>query len=218
MRYSIKSLLSLLVSLGFLLSCAQTPQQVTEKTLDPTADIATQKAKDSTVRLVSRVGKSKTLGSGFFVDTDKIATTIHVVARPGPVFVKLSDKEDILAIKGVTAFDVKNNLVILKLAGESKPLPIGDSDPIHSGEPVSVIGFPNWKYNVTSGTIDSIHKSNKWFWLKVATSEDDSGGPVLNSKGQVVGVTVGYGTNLTVTLFLQTPSARCLPNRHHWSL
>ena len=115
------------------------------------------------------------------------------VARPGPVFVKLSDKEDILAIKGVTTFDVKNNLVILKLSGESKPLPIGDSDPIHSGEPVSVIGFPNWKYNVTSGTIDSIHKSNKWFWMKVATSQESSGGPVLNNKGQVIGVTVGYG-------------------------
>ena len=149
----------------------------------------------STVRVIGWSGVSSkfSVSSGFFVDTDKIATNIHVVARPGPVFVKLSDKEDILAIKGVTAFDVKNNLVILKLSGESKPLPIGDSDPIHSGEPVSVIGFPNWKYNVTSGTIDSIHKSNKWFWMKVATSQESSGGPVLNNKGQVIGVTVGYG-------------------------
>ena len=58
----------------------------------------------STVRVIGWSGASSkfSVGSGFFVNTDKIATNIHVVARPGPVFVKLSDKEDILAIEGVT--------------------------------------------------------------------------------------------------------------------
>ncbi len=193
MKYRIISFLSLLVTLGFLLSCAQAPQQVAKKTLDPTADTATQKAKDSTVRLVSRVGDSISFSSGFFVDKDKIATNIHVVAQPGPVFAKFIDKKTILAVEGIAAFDVKNNLVILKLSGEGTPMPIGNSDTVQDGESVSVFGYPDGKYNVTSGTVDSIHKSNKWFWMKVATSEDDSGGPVLNSKGQVVGVTVGYG-------------------------
>ncbi len=193
MKYRIIAFLSLLVSLGFLLSSAQALQQVAEKTLDPTADIATQKAKDSTVRLVSRVGKSKTLGSGFFVDTDKIATTIHVVAQPGPVFAKLIDKKTILAVEGIAAFDVKNNLVILKLSGEGTPLPIGNSDTVQNGESVSVVGYPNGKYDVTTETIDSIQKSDKWFWMKVATSKESSGGPVLNNKGQVIGINVGYG-------------------------
>ena len=193
MKYSIKSLLSLLVSFGFLLSCAQALQQVAEKTLDPTADIATQKAKDSTVRLVSRVGRAKTLGSGFFVDTDKIATTIHVVAQPGPVFAKFIDKRTILAVEGIAAFDVKNNLVILKLSGEGTPMPTGNSDTVQKGESVSVVGYPDGKYDVTTETIDSIQKSDKWFWMKVATSKESSGGPVLNNKGQVIGINVGYG-------------------------
>ena len=193
MKYRISSFLSLLVSLGFLLSCAQALQQVAEKTLDPTADIATQKAKDSTVRLVSRIGRSKTLGSGFFVDTDKIATTIHVVAQPGPVFAKFIDKKTILAVEGIAAFDVKNNLVILKLSGEGTPLPTGNSDTVQKGESVSVVGYPDGKYDVTTETIDSIQKSDKWFWMKVATSKESSGGPVLNNKGQVIGINVGYG-------------------------
>ena len=193
MKYRIISFLSLLVTLGFLLSCAQTPQQIAEKTLDPTADIATQKAKDSTVRLVSRVGDSISFSSGFFVDKDKIATNIHVVAQPGPVFAKFIDKKTILAVEGIAAFDVKNNLVILKLSGEGTPMPIGNSDTVQDGESVSVFGYPDGKYDVTTGTIDSIQKSDKWFWMKGATSKESSGGPVLNNKGQVIGITVGYG-------------------------
>ena len=164
MKYLISSFLSLLVTLGFLLSCAQAPQQVTEKIL--AQGLGTEKAKDSTVRLVSRVGKSKTLGSGFFVDTDKIATTIHVVAQPGPVFAKLSGKERTLAVEGIAAFDVKNNLVILKLSGEGTPLPLGNSDAVQTDESVSVVGYPYRQYETAVGTIDSIQKSDKWFKLK----------------------------------------------------
>ena len=193
MKYSIKTFLGLLVTFAFLLSCAQAPQQIAEKTVVPPADIATQKAKDSTVRLVSKFGDAVSFSSGFFVDTDKIATNIHVVAQPGPVFAKLSDKETILAVEGVAAFDVKNNLVILKLSGEGTPLPIGDSDTVQSGESVSVIGYPDGKYKASTGTIDYRQKSDKWFEVKVSVSKESSGGPVLNSKGEVIGIAVGYG-------------------------
>ncbi|MDE0481476.1 MAG: tetratricopeptide repeat protein [Candidatus Poribacteria bacterium] len=193
MKYSIKSLLIFLITLGFILSCAQAPQQVPEKTLVPSADIATQKAKDATVRLVNRFGDSVRFSSGFFVDKDKIATNIHVVAQPGPIFAELSDKEKTLKIVGVAAYDVKNNLVILKIAGKSKPLSIGDSDAVQIGETVSVVGYADGKYKATIGTIDSIQKSDKWFWIEAATSEESSGGPVLNRNGEVIGIALAYG-------------------------
>ena len=193
MKYSTKSFLSLLVTLGFILSCAQTPQQVPEKTLVPSADIATQKAKDATVRLVNRFGDSVRFSSGFFVDKNKIATNIHVVAQPGPIFAELSDKEKILKIVGVAAFDVKNNLVILKIAGKGKPLSIGDSDAVQIGETVSVVGYLDGKYKTTNETIDTIQKSDKWFGLEGAVSKESSGGPVLNRNGDVIGIALAYG-------------------------
>lgn len=188
MKNSTKSLLSLLVTLGFILSCAQTPQQIAEKTL-----ALTEKAKQSTVRLVNRFGDSVRFSSGFFVGKDKIATNIHVVAQPGPIFAELSGKEKTLKIEGVAAFDVKNNLVILKIAGKGKPLSIGDSDAVQIGETVSVVGYLDGKYKTTAGTIDAIQKSDKWFGVEGAISKESSGGPVLNSNGQVIGITVGYG-------------------------
>ena len=193
MKYNIKSFFSLLVTFGFLFSCAQAPQQVAEKTLVPTKNLAKEKAEGSTVLLLSRNGKTESLGMGFFVDKDKIATSIPVVAKSDPVFAKLSDKEKILSIEGVAAYDVKNNLVILKLTGKGNPLPIGDSNAVQKNESVSVVGYTDGKYNATTSTIENILKSNKWFWMKVATSKEISGSPVLNDNGQVIGTTVGYG-------------------------
>ena len=193
MKYSIKSFFCLMVTFGFILSCAQAPQQVAKKTLIPTENLATEKAKESTVLLLSRNNKTEPLGMGFFVDKDKIATSIHAVAQPGPVFVKLRDKETIFAVDGVAAFDIKNNLVILQLSGEGKPLSISDSDVVQRSDSVSVIGYTDGKYKATIGTIENILKSNKWFWMKVATSKEISGSPVLNDNGQVIGTTVGYG-------------------------
>ena len=53
---------------------------------------------------------------------DKIVTNMHVVSSPGVIFAKLSDNETIWAVEGVTAFDIENDLVILKIAGEGVPL------------------------------------------------------------------------------------------------
>lgn len=195
MKYNFRSLSILLITLAFILSCAQAPQQVAENTLTPTENLAIKKAEGSTVLLVSRNGKSEPLGSGFFVDKDKIATNIHVVAQPGPIFAKLSDKEQTISIEGVAAYDVKNNLVILKLSGEGIPLSLGDSDTIQSGDSVFIVGYPYGKYNVTTRSIDSIHKSNKWFWMRAFTAKGVSGGAALNAKGEVTGVYVGYGND-----------------------
>ena len=63
-----------LLTLGFLFSCAPTPQQIVPKKLViPPVDSVSEKVKDSTVRLVGLRG----IGSGFFVARDKIATNIH---------------------------------------------------------------------------------------------------------------------------------------------
>ncbi len=191
MKYNIKSLLTGLVTLGFILSCAQAPQQIAKKNLAP--DLVTKKTQDSTVHIVSQTEKPITLGSGFFVDKDKIATNIHVVAQPGPIFAELSNKKRKISIEGVAAFDVKNNLVILKLAGEGPPLPLGDSDTIQKGESVSVVDYVNGSPEAKRATIDSTLKSNQWFWMKAATFKENRGGPVLNKTGQVIGINVGYG-------------------------
>ena len=163
------------------------------------ADSRVTKARESIVLVMGWNSTSNSFfgASGFFVDEDKIATNIHNVAWSVPVFVKLSDKKTICAIEGVRAYDVKNDLVVLKIAGEGTPLPLADGNRVQSGEQVTAVGYPNIKYRVIQGTIQSIWNT----WLRIRRKggflSGMSGGPVLNRDGQVIGINTlggeGYG-------------------------
>ena len=88
-------------------------------------------------------------GSGFFIAPNKIATNIHVIAQPGTVSVKTihQEKEVMLTklengnlvgryenrftdwtVEGVLAYDVKNDVAILKVSGEGTPLSIANTN------------------------------------------------------------------------------------------
>ena len=130
-------------------------------------------------------------GSGFFVGKNLIATNIHVVAAATSISVELlGTTKTKFEVTGVTAFDPKNDLVILKIAGEGTPLPIGDSDLLQAGDIVQAIGCPNGKYEVTEGTVHGILCNNKWVRMRVRTSDGSSGGPVLNRNGEVIGIVI----------------------------
>ncbi|MYB96913.1 tetratricopeptide repeat protein [Candidatus Poribacteria bacterium] len=188
MKANRKYLLGLLM-LGILISCARVPQQiVSEKPVVLTVDSASKKVRNSTVRVVSLVGTARGYGSGFFVAPDKIATNIHVVADYGPIFVESADEKTTWFVEGVVAFDVKNDLVILKLAGEGMPFSLGNSDTVKVGDTVTIVGYPAEKYKVTQGTVQSIGGSGKNFFLKVDAPKGSSGGAVIDRDGQVIGI------------------------------
>ena len=193
MKANRKSLLGLL-ALGALLSCARAPQQiVSEKPVVLTVDSASKKVRNSTVRVVSLIGTARGYGSGFFVAPDKIVTNIHVVSDYGPILVQSADKKITWSVEKVAGFDVKNDLVVLKLAGKGMPLSLGNNDAVRIGDTVTVIGYPAEKYKVTQGAVQSIRSVDKWILLKIDAPKGSSGAPVLNSDGQVIGIVVGHG-------------------------
>ena len=136
-----------------------------------------------------RIGERDHLhGTGFFVSRNKVATNVHVVAYQRSIFVQSVDHEKIWTVEGVTAFDVKNDLAILRVVGEGTPLPLGDSDTLQSSEVISAVGYPKGKYTVSMGTLHSVRDRNKWLQMDVKISPGNSGSPVINSKGQVIGI------------------------------
>ncbi|MXV74984.1 trypsin-like serine protease, partial [Candidatus Poribacteria bacterium] len=190
MKQNSKSLLVLL-ALSFLLSGARTPQQlVSPKPEAPIVSVTSEKLKGSVVRIVGLLGTKVQSGSGFFVAQNEIVTNIHVVAHRGPIFAKLVNKETVWAVEGVTAYDVKNDLVVLKITGEGTPLPLGDSDAVRRGETISVVGFPRGRYKVVTGTVLNTRNSDRRIRTTADTVTGNSGGPLLNSKGQVIGIHV----------------------------
>ena len=151
------------------------------------------RALSNSIVFLKRVKDPAGGGSGFFVKEDLIVTNTHVVAGATSVSAELRDSETNCVIKkfaveGVTAFDAKNDLAILKIAGEGTPISVGDSDSLQSGDIVQAIGYPHRKYKVTEGTVHGILHNNKWIRMKVRTSDGNSGGPVLNRNSEVIGI------------------------------
>ena len=189
MQHNKKCLLSLFtLTLVFHLSCVRV-QNVSDKLPTLTAELASEKGKVSVVRVTGgnlvRIGA----GSGFFVQPDKIVTNLHVIARPGPIFAKLGGEEAIWMVEGVTAYDIENDLVVLKVIGEGIPLPLGSSETLKKGETVYAIGYPGGgEYKLAEGTVQNSHYQDKWLQTTADISKGNSGGPMLNGNGEVIGI------------------------------
>ena len=174
-------------SLAFVIffSCARVPQEIAEEKLLP---LTPENVRRSIVRIVSPPG-NRVVGSGFFVAPDKIATNIHLVATADPISVHVRGHRITWSIKGVTAYDVKNDLVILKISGEGIPFPIGNSDAVENGESVSAVGYIQFGHRkIMKGVIHSIRDSDRWIRTTVNSANGNSGSPVLNSEAQVIGI------------------------------
>ena len=175
------------------------------------ADILTpqeiaQKALDATVLLVMEDASGKVLGvgSGFFVRTNQIATNFHVIEGAERGIAKRVGLETEYKITSFNAIDETHDLAILQVSDASVPaLPFGDSDAVVIGDTCYVAGNPKGYLEGTfsHGLISAIRElqSGKLLQLTAPISSGSSGGPVLNNKGEVVGVsviTVTGGQNL----------------------
>ena len=157
-------------------------------------------AKASIVLLVmnDRNNNPISFGSGFFVQPNTIATNYHVIVGAAHGTVKLVGMSTKYTIDSILAIDTDNDLALLKVSASSgiKPLTlINDSDTVRIGERVFVVGNPEGLEGTLSDGIISnlptLEHNNKRLQMTAPISPGSSGGPVINRKGEVIGVAVG---------------------------
>ena len=169
----------------------------------PAEDIA-EKALAATVYLEMKDKNGKTLGigSGFFVKPNLIATNYHVIEGAAKGTAKLVGKSTTDKIEGVTATDKDNDLALLKVtASDIKPLTLGDSDKVRISETVYVAGNPKGLEGTFSDRTISNRRdkdTKERLQMTASISLGNSGGPVLNRKGEVIGVSVAVHRSLDV--------------------
>lgn len=140
-------------------------------------------------------GQPLALGSGFVVRPGLVATNRHVVvgaSRGWAKFVNAGRHHD---IEGVVASDDKNDLVLLSVPGTrgSPVLRLGDSNSVAIGDEVFALGNPlGLEGTISSGIVSGRRSTEGRSLLQITApiSPGSSGGPVLNTKGQVIGVAV----------------------------
>lgn len=145
------------------------------------------------------------IGSGFVVSQDGlIITNKHVVSDTDATYKILTNDNQKYDIKKIYR-DPLNDLAILKVDAKNlKPLPLGDSSQIKLGQMAIAIGTPlgEFRNTVTTGIISGlgrgitagspfegfVEKLDNVIQTDAAISPGNSGGPLLNSSGQVIGV------------------------------
>ncbi|MBG9387545.1 DegQ family serine endoprotease [Caenimonas aquaedulcis] len=135
------------------------------------------------------------LGSGFIVSADGIIlTNAHVVKDASEVTVKLTDRREYRA--KVLGSDPKTDVAVLKI--EAKNLPVvtlGNTKDLRVGEWVLAIGSPfGFENTVTAGVVSAKGRSLPddssvpFIQTDVAVNPGNSGGPLFNGRGEVVGI------------------------------
>ncbi|MDH3315562.1 MAG: DegQ family serine endoprotease [Gammaproteobacteria bacterium] len=139
--------------------------------------------------------QSQSLGSGFIISPDGyILTNAHVVQSAEEITVKLNDKREFKA--KVIGADRRVDLALIKIEGAGLPaVKFGDPSKLKVGEWVVAIGSPfGFENSVTAGIVSakgrSLPQENyvPFIQTDVAVNPGNSGGPLFNLKGEVVGI------------------------------
>lgn len=133
------------------------------------------------------------VGSGFFITKDgSLLTNHHVIDGADEIFVTLTDGREFKA--KVVGSDARTDVALLKIdATDMVTLPIGSAQNLKKGQWVLAIGSPfGLQSTVTAGIVSAIDRETgeylPFIQTDVAVNPGNSGGPLLDMSGEVVGI------------------------------
>ena len=170
-------------------------------------------AKNAVVRIQAEDEHGKLAGTGFFIDPNGTIMTAYAVG---------GESRDIIVEFGPNRYpaerlvaDARSGIAILRLTAATPWLPIGDSDELKMASPVITIGYPmDLSVTPTFGMIGGFDLKylNQYFSTtliraNIAAQRGEAGAPVLNLKGQVVGILIFPIDNRTACYALPMKAA-----------
>jgi len=194
-----KRLLNILVITGLLTLCVtgckikKEESKSEEKTNEKVVSVE-EIVLNSTVNIYT---PDKEFGAGFAIDDGYIITNYHVISsNKDNIIVVTFDKNENKAI--LIGYDEKNDIAVLKIDKELKPLTLGDSNNLKPGDKVTAIGNPNGDLSfsrapgkileVDEKLLNFIDAKRHFIYYDGDAISGYSGGPVYNEKGEIIGV------------------------------
>lgn len=149
-------------------------------------------------------GQPVSLGSGFFVADDLVATNAHVVEGAATGLAKPISQTATMQISGIAGIDAEKDIALLRVHGRGPALTL--AEPAAVGETIFAIGNPEgFEGTFSQGIVSGVRNVGESRFLQITApiSPGSSGGPVLNDKGQVIGIataTYRRGQNLNFAM------------------
>ena len=140
---------------------------------------------------------STSLGTGFVISSDGyVLTNHHVVDGADEVVLRFTDRRELEA--KVVGSDPESDVALLKVEASGLPsVKLGDSDGLKPGQWVVAIGSPfGFDHSVTAGVVSATGRTSQitgqqyvpFIQTDVAINRGNSGGPLLNTTGEVIGI------------------------------
>lgn len=152
-----------------------------------------------------QINTDVSIGSGFFLDEFTIVTNFHVIEGASSIEVITFD-EKTYKVKTILGYDKTHDIALLKISGSYEPLKL-NTHGLTIGETVYTIGSPlGFTNTFTNGmvTYDKRYLDSTYYiQTNAAFSSGNSGGPLINEYGEVIGINTlsyVYGQNLNLSI------------------
>jgi tetratricopeptide (TPR) repeat protein len=165
------------------------------------AQSAAERVYQNNIGSVVRIFTESGCGTGFFIDKDLIATNYHVVQGASKVQIEVKDQATKFEVAGYVALDKTADLIILKCDAIQRPPLKLYLDGARIGQEIFVIGAPQClSLGITRGSVNRFESG--YIGFDAVANPGNSGGPLMNEKGEVMGITVlkldGEGLNFAI--------------------
>jgi serine protease Do len=189
----LRPLISSLTSLAILLAAASFASSSVHDHESSQSQLA--QLKQAVVVITTYDGRGKPLlqGSGFFIDPEQVVTNMHVIKGASQIRIE-TFAGTTTTVQSVVATNEKNDLALLRIAQpcpNSAILQLVAAPPVE-GESIVLVSNPQGsRWKVTRGNVGMVWEFagiGTRLQITAAISPGSSGGPVVNERGQVIGI------------------------------
>jgi len=143
-------------------------------------------------------GMPLAIGSGFFIEKDKLITNYHVIDGAANAVVRTIGSESQHEVKETVSYSEAMDIAILRVDTERTPLPTKATQDQQIGDKVIAIGNPKGlEGSVSEGIISGLRPVDdfKVYQITAPISPGSSGGPLFDQDGNVIGITTASITD-----------------------